>query len=186
MKKIFRSFVLAIALFAGANSLMAQDYIRETDRQTGHPLLHGEITFADLLDETTCAWLGSGAAEYRGNADAIAGIKQLQGNYRFVLFVGTWCEDTQIVLPQFLSVMRQSGIPQSAITMYGVNRTKKALNQEEVRFNITRVPTIIVLNQNREIGRITESVSTSIENDIYAMMAQDQKVLENRKAARGL
>ncbi|MBU3677452.1 MAG: hypothetical protein FGM54_09800, partial [Chitinophagaceae bacterium] len=96
MKTIFRLVALSIGLLAGTNALMAQDYIRETDRQTGHPLLHGEITFADLLDETTCAWLGSGATNYRGDADAIAGIKQLQSNYRFVLFVGTWCEDTQI------------------------------------------------------------------------------------------
>ena len=186
MKKTLQFLLLVATLFTASSQLMAQDYVREMDAQTGHPLLHGQITFADLLDESTCDWLGRGASAYRGNENAIEGIKQLQGNYRFVLFVGTWCEDTQIMLPQFLSVMRQAGIPNSAITLYGVNRSKKALNQEEVRFNISRVPTIIVLHQNREIGRITETVNTSVEEDIYSMMVQDQKVLENRKAARGL
>jgi hypothetical protein len=82
--------------------------------------------------------------------------------------------------------MQQAGIPKSAVLMYGLNRAKKALNQEEVVFEITRVPTIIVLEQNREIGRITETPSISVEQDIAAMMLKDKKVLDNRKAARGL
>lgn len=186
MKKAIYVLMLTIGTLCCGFDGMAQDYIREIDPKTGHPLLRGQITFADLLDESTCSWLGAGASTYKADSRAIEGIQGLGGPYRYVVFAGTWCEDTQILLPQFYAVMKQAGIPSGAVTLFGTNRAKKALNDEELVFEITRVPTIIVLEQNREIGRITESVSTTVEQEIFDMMAKDKKVLDNRKAARGL
>jgi thiol-disulfide isomerase/thioredoxin len=186
MKKTMCFIVLVVASILLGNKAMAQDYIREIDPKTGHPLLRGQIEFADLLHESTCAWLGAGSASYKANTQAIENIQKLGGPYRYIVFAGTWCEDTQILLPQFYALMQQAGIPKSAVLMYGLNRAKKALNQEEVVFDVTRVPTIIVLEQNREIGRITETSSSSVEQDIADMMLKDKKVLDNRKAARGL
>ena len=186
MKKTMCLIVLVMASVLFGNMATAQDYIREKDAQTGHPLLRGQIEFADLLHESTCAWLGAGSALYKANTEAVENIQTLSGPYRYIIFMGTWCEDTQILIPQFYALMQQAGIPKSAVLMYGLNRAKKALNQEEVVFEVTRVPTIIVLEQNREIGRITETPSTSVEQDIADMMLKDKKVLDNRKAARGL
>lgn len=186
MKKAVYLLVLVAGVLWLPNISKGQDYIREIDAKTGHPLLRGQIEFSDLLDESTCGWLKTGSASYKANAQAIEGIQALGGNYRYVIFSGTWCEDTQILLPQFYAVMQQADIPTSAITLFGVNRAKKALNDEELVFDITRVPTIIVLEQNREIGRITESVSTTVEQEIYDMMLKDKQVLDNRKAKRGL
>ena len=186
MKKGIYFLILVMGSLFGGFDTIAQDYIREIDPKTGHPLLRGQITFADLLDESTCSWLSAGASLYKADTKALEGIQGLGGPYRYVVFAGTWCEDTQILLPQFYAVMQQAGIPVSAVTLFGMNRAKKALNDEEQVFEITRVPTIIVLEQNREIGRITETVTTSVEQDIFDMMAKDKKVLDNRKAARGL
>jgi hypothetical protein len=68
--------------------------------------------------------------------------------------------------------------------MYGVNRDKEALNTESKLYNITRVPTIIVMHQYREVGRITESVTSTIEEDILSIIAPDFQKLEQKRLNR--
>jgi hypothetical protein len=65
-----------------------------------------------------------------------------------------------------------------------VNRKKEALNIEHKFYNIERVPTIIVMHQYREVGRIIESVSGSIEEALLNIMLPDAQKLEAKRAAK--
>ena len=56
----------------------------------------------------------------------------------------------------FLNCRKQSGIPDDAITMFGVNRAKTSLGNIAKAFNVTLVPTIIVMKDGKEIGRVVE------------------------------
>lgn len=163
------------------NMLIAQDFVREKDRKDGHPLLRGKLTFNDLLKETTCNWLYEGAQAYNPQTEAINTLNQICKDYRFVVFIGTWCEDTQELLPKLYKTILDAGIAKESIEMYGVNRNKKALKQEEDVYKIERVPTIIVLHQKREIGRITETVKNSIEEDLVQIIKPDY---DEREKAR--
>jgi thiol-disulfide isomerase/thioredoxin len=82
----------------------------------------------------------------RGNA------QQLQ----FVVFGGTWCEDSQFILPRFFKLLEMSGVPDNNITFFGVNRDKKALGHIAEAFGIINVPTIIVMKNGVELGRVVE------------------------------
>ena len=42
------------------------------------------------------------------------------------------------------------------ITLYGVNRSKNSLGNIAKAFNITLVPTIIIMKDGKEIGRVVE------------------------------
>ncbi|GBL35213.1 hypothetical protein EMGBS15_08080 [Filimonas sp.] len=50
---------------------MAQDFVREEDKKTGKVLLRGKITFDNLLQETSCKWLETGAKSYQPNRNAV-------------------------------------------------------------------------------------------------------------------
>lgn len=162
----------------------AQDFVREKDRKTGKVLLHGLITLADLEDEATFSWLGKGMQQYQPKKDVIEGLRKCNSPYKFVVFLGTWCEDSRILIPQLFKVFQLAGIDLNAVEMYGVNRNKEALNIEHKLYNITRVPTIIVMHQFREVGRITEVVNQSIEEDLLAIMEKDYVQLEKKRLAR--
>jgi len=58
------------------------------------------------------------------------------------------------------------------------------LNIETKLYNISRVPTIIVMHQFREVGRITESVTSSIEEDLLSIIAPDFQKLEQKRLNR--
>lgn len=181
MKKIFLSILLVFSL---PLFLTAQNFVKEYDKSTGKPLFRGKIQFNDLLKESTCSWLGESAQSCQPNSMDLQNISDNKENYRFVLFVGTWCGDTKEVLPKFYKTMLESGITQGAIEMYGVNREKHSLKEEDKIYKIERVPTIIVLNQNREVGRIIEMPQTTIEHDIATMIVKDVQDLEEKKIAK--
>ena len=87
-----------------------------------------------------------------------------------VVFLGTWCDDSHELIPKLEKVLQLIQYPQSSLTMFGVDRAKTTTTHDEKQYKITLVPTIIVFDKDREIGRITESVQKSIEADLEAML----------------
>ncbi|HEY6435383.1 MAG TPA: thioredoxin family protein [Ignavibacteriaceae bacterium] len=75
---------------------------------------------------------------------------------QYVVFGGTWCEDTQFILPRFFKLQEMGGVPDNNITFFGVNRDKKALGHIAEAFGIINVPTIIVMKNGIELGRVVE------------------------------
>ena len=162
--------------------MFAQDFVREQDKKTGKPLLRGKITFQNLLKESTCSWLEEGTQAYDPDKAIVEELSTVWKEYRFVIFAGTWCEDTHNLLPKFYKTMLEAGISPYSIEMYGVDRQKRTLQEENKFYKIERIPTIIVMHQKREVGRIIESVKVSIESDLLTIMEKDMKELELQKA----
>jgi len=80
--------------------------------------------------------------------------------------------------------LKAVGFDMNAIEMYGVNRSKEPLNLEHKFYNIINVPTIIVMHQYREVGRIIESVHTTIEEDLLAIIEKDADQIEKKRLER--
>jgi len=173
--------LLGMALVQGA---MAQDFVREIDRKTGKVLLRGKIHFSDIQKESTCSWFNQGADAYQPKPAVIEALKKIAEPYHFVVFAGTWCGDTKDLLPRFYKVLREAGIDQHTVELYGVNRHKEALNIEHSLYNLTNIPTIIIMHQAHEVGRIIESVDSSIEESLLQIMEKDYLDIERRRAER--
>ncbi|HYE54697.1 MAG TPA: thioredoxin family protein, partial [Chitinophagaceae bacterium] len=74
----------------------------------------------------------------------------------FIVFGGTWCDDTKVILPRFYSLADAASIPADHISLIGVDRNKKTLGYLTESLNIINVPTVIVLKDGKEIGRVVE------------------------------
>lgn len=170
-----KTILALLSLTLLSMNMQAQDFIREYDSKTEKPLLRGELSFEDLLAESTCSWLQEGAKEYTPNKETVKQLNALLPKYKIKVFIGTWCEDTQELLPQFFKTLTASSYDLNGLEMYGVNRNKEALNVEHKIYNISRVPTFIIMDRFREVGRITESVNVSIEADLLEILARDMR-----------
>ena len=87
---------------------------------------------------------------------AIQAFQQKKDKIHIVIFGGTWCEDTQNLLPVFYRLADKSGLPDSSITFIGVDRNKQTLDNLSGAFNIINVPTFIVMHDGKEVGRVVE------------------------------
>ncbi|HNF42654.1 MAG TPA: thioredoxin family protein, partial [Ferruginibacter sp.] len=58
--------------------------------------------------------------------------------------------------PKFFKIQEKSGVPDEAVTFFAVNRDKKTLGNICDAFQVNLVPTIIVMKNGKEIGRVVE------------------------------
>jgi hypothetical protein len=88
--------------------------------------------------------------------------------------MGTWCSDTKDLLPKLHKSLVQTGYPMEQLKMYGVDRAKEAKYVEHKLYNAERVPTIVLVRNNMEVGRIVESPTGTIEQNLAAIIRKNR------------
>ena len=172
MKKYQLTFLLFIIVTTG----FAQAQYEATQDLPNHPnvkIIRGLINKYQLQNDTAFKWYGPNQGGYKADTATLNAFERAKGKYQFVVFGGTWCEDTQFILPKFFKLQEQTGFPDEAITMFGVNRAKTSLGNIAKAFNITNVPTFIVMKDGKEIGRVIEYGKTGKwDKEIAALLNQ--------------
>lgn len=102
------------------------------------------------------AWFADNAKGYKPEASALQALKTYKDSINIIAFGGTWCGDTKSILPKFFAFTDAAGFSQDRITLLGVDRNKKTIQHLSEAFGITNVPTIIVMKNGKEIGRVIE------------------------------
>ena len=140
------------------HSAIAQSpYISTKDvNQPEQHILNGIITKYVLQNDSTYKWYNSSQNSYAPAADVVNAMKAATGNKQVIVFGGTWCEDTQFILPKFFKLQEQSSFPDAAISLFAVDRNKKTIGGIADALKIINVPTIIVMKDGKEIGRVVE------------------------------
>ncbi len=167
---ILAAFVFAL-FFVGCSE--SSRYVVEKDTD-GTEIITGEFPKSLLENDRVFPWYVSGYRNYRPDSSALAILHSSAPELHVLVFCGTWCPDTKHELPRFFKVANEAGIPDSLITLYGVDRTKHSADGMTDRFDITNVPTFIFTLHGKEIGRIVERADESIEKDLAAMLRKPQ------------
>lgn len=152
MKQLIKH-IFILALFMRADVGNAQYVVRDS---SGVKIFNGLLQKSDLSQEASFAWMRNNISWYKPNADAVKHLTRLKGKIHLIAFIGTWCEDSQIVLPQLFKLMEAASFPETSLSIIGVERNKKTLSQLSEALNIDKVPTILVMQQGKEVGRIIE------------------------------
>jgi hypothetical protein len=69
-------------------------------------------------------WYTFNQKDYLPDSAVLNVFAEAKDKIKFVIFGGTWCDDTQFILPKFFRIQEMSGIPDAAISFFGVNRSK--------------------------------------------------------------
>lgn len=158
-QRIKRIFLGITILFVVASKADAQAQY-EISQDTKHPeikVLRGIINKYLIQNDTAFTkWYTYNQGIYSPDTATLNVFEHTKGKLHFILFGGTWCEDTQFVLPRFFKLQEMSGISDDMISFFGVNREKRTLGNFAAAFGITNVPTIIVMKEGKEIGRVVE------------------------------
>ena len=153
MKKFALLFLaISIASFMNAQT----PYTTAPDEKTGGIILTGVINKYTLRNHPDFNWYASSQKSYKPSINIVNAFEAAKSSVHFILFGGSWCDDTQFILPKFFKLQELSGFPDSSISFFGVDRDKKTLGNVSAAFQITNVPTIIVMKDGKEIGRVVE------------------------------
>lgn len=124
--------------------------------EKGIKVLRGLITRTDIEKDTSFNWFKKNYNLGKPDATAVAAFKQHINDFQMVVFGGTWCPDTQNLLPQFYKVVDASQYSENNITLVGVDHSKTTLDNLDKSFHIINVPTFIVMKNGKEAGRVIE------------------------------
>jgi thiol-disulfide isomerase/thioredoxin len=170
MKKLFLAAAMLLSASAFAQS---SDYEISKDDENGAVVFKGQLSFEDLKKEPTFEWMAKGAAAYRPSENDISYLQDYLPKYELVVLLGTWCEDSQRLIPELYKILQAAKYPMASLKMYGVNRAKETKNIEHKLYRIERVPTIILFKDHTEVGRIVENVKQTMEGDLVALISND-------------
>ena len=150
MKKIFS---IALALFTGF-VVFAQTEI--TVEPGGTKIIKGFTSQKELATDTSFKWYHPNKQGYTPEKNALEALKANRDSINIIAFGGTWCGDTQSLFPKFFALTDAAGFSADRVTVIGVDRSKKTIQHLTEAFNVTRVPTFIIMKQGKEIGRVVE------------------------------
>jgi thiol-disulfide isomerase/thioredoxin len=179
MKSIYIT-VIAISIFvlAACTPKMATQQTQpvniEIIDKRGNLILLGKSTRERLAQPPFDVWYTKNFEAYTIDSSTANQIKPLLKNKQFLLFMGTWCGDSRREVPRIYKILDYCGVKPSQIQLINLNNSDTAYKQspghEEQGLNIRRVPTLLLLEKQHEVGRMVESPITSLEKDILAIV----------------
>jgi thiol-disulfide isomerase/thioredoxin len=123
--------------------------------------LVGIISKEAITNDTAFAWYQTNLKYFKLDSGTVQTIRAKKDKIHLVLFIGTWCHDSQQLVPKYFETLKAANVDDSHLTIVGTDRSKKTIAGLHDAFHITNVPTIIVLQNGKEIGRIIEYGSTT-------------------------
>lgn len=109
-----------------------------------------------LQTDSTFGWFQENYKAYQPYNAALVTCKQYRDSIQILAFMGTWCDDSHFVIPRLYALASQAELDEKRIVLLGVNRKKETWGDLTKTFGVVNVPTLIVLRDGKEIGRVVE------------------------------
>lgn len=91
-------------------------------------------------------------------------------NIKITIVLATWCSDSKREVPRFYKVLNNAGFNDKFVSVIAVDRNKEADGLITKEMDIERVPTFIIYQNNKEIGRIIETPKRTLEKDLWKIV----------------
>jgi thiol-disulfide isomerase/thioredoxin len=166
---------LIVSIFSCSSKSIPQQPKYTVVADTETVVMKGVLTRNILEKEKAFTWMTENRKYGSADAGAVKIFSQQKDLFTVLIFGGTWCHDSQNILPVFYRLVDKSGFPDNRITLVGVDRQKTAPNNCHTIWNITMVPTFIILQNGKEMGRVVEYGQTgNVEKELANIVAKLQ------------
>ncbi len=174
---LFSMLVIALiaSMFSCSSKSIPQQPKYTVVADTETVVMKGVLTRNILEKEKAFTWMTENRKYGSADAGAVKIFNQQKDLFTVLIFGGTWCHDTQNILPVFYRLLDKSGFPDNRITLVGVDRQKTAPHNWHTTWNITMVPTFIILQNGKEMGRVVEYGKTgNVEKELADIVSKLQ------------
>jgi thiol-disulfide isomerase/thioredoxin len=135
-------------------------------------MLLGEITWEAW--KAGAGWVSYSADDFQPSETKIKEIARFatEKEAAFLIFGGSWCSDTEHQLPMVVKILHLASVSTGNVRIFGVDREKREPTGTAEKWNINKVPTVVILSQGKEIGRIVEYPEAGWEDDILKILSR--------------
>jgi dipeptidyl aminopeptidase/acylaminoacyl peptidase len=143
-------------------------------------VLFGKVTREDFsrgFEEWTAEY-----EAYTADDNVSSSLGERMKDVTVVCVLGTWCGDSRREIPRLWKVLDSAGVPESDLKMFAVGSSTftRAMPippgvfdwSDDLKkwYDVSRVATIILLRNGKEIGRIVEAPEGRLEDDLLAIV----------------
>lgn len=107
---------------------------------------------------------------YRPGIDELNKLKYKLDDITFTVVLGTWCGDSKEQVGRFTKLLYCLKYDINRVSFIAVDREKKAGDIDISTLDISKVPTVIVFRDGKEIGRIVETPTKTFEADLVGIL----------------
>lgn len=162
--------------YISMTSTYAQSAMNTYTADNGQPVIIGKSPRASLLQQPFRVWYQYQYQQYKPDSIILLGLKEQQHQYTMQIFLGTWCGDSRREVPRMLKVLDSCGWDATRLELIFVDgrpeHYKQSPQHEEAGKNILRVPTFIIRKGEKEVGRIIETPTISLEADLWKIIRE--------------
>ena len=88
---------------------------------------------------------------------------------------GTWCHDSKREVPRMLRILDSAGVGTDQISLIGVDTNNAEPKGREKLYNLRNTPTLKLLKNGKEVGRIIERPNVSLEADLIGLTTRSSE-----------
>lgn len=165
MKKLF--IFLTISFFCLTNIFS----------QLGDQLMNemiGKVKIEDFKEEPNKKWFLEEYNNYQINTNILKSLSKKAMKFKVKIYFGSWCSDSRREVPRFIRIMEAANVKAKQLEFHGLDRNKKSPDYQDNKYIIQYVPTFIFYRKGKEIGRIVETPTLTLEKDILKILSQDK------------
>lgn len=109
---------------------------------------------------------------FKPDAELLELIKNKIFDCTVTIVLGSWCHDSHQQVPAFIKILDAVDYNTNYLKIICVDKNKKAGDSDISALNILKVPTFIFYRKNKELGRIVETPTNTLEIDIYNIIKE--------------
>ncbi len=151
-------------------------YNQEKANLEDEQILIGEVNWDGFTHPPYNEWFSANYQAYQVDTASLNEIKPALQDVKMIVFLGTWCSDSQLQIPQFYKMLDflEYDFDKMKVVALEKSESGKLISpqNEEAELEITHVPTFIFLKRGVELGRITEYPNKTIEKDMLEIIVQ--------------
>lgn len=170
-----QNLFLIVVLFFSVNYLSSQSFSWIMDTEKGYEIPVGTGNCEELETGEFYAEMKEAYNDYHPDQLFLKEISEISKSYddlHATIVFGAWCGDSREHLPHFYKVLHESNfLDMDRITLVACDRDKKAGDTDIGNLDIELVPTFIIYDGDRELGRIIETPVKTLEEDIYNILS---------------
>lgn len=106
---------------------------------------------------------------YDATVEQVAGLQAVNKDIELVVLFGTWCHDSVREVPRLLKLVNSANNPNLSVKLVAVSLDKQQPQYIEP-LSLKYTPTIVVVHEGNEIGRIVESPTTTLSDDLMRII----------------
>lgn len=128
--------------------------------------LKGRIQMKQLISDSAYAWFHTGVNKYQANSSMVNYLKTNKDKIQLVALVNTKDDASRKLLTEFYKVMILASVPEESIHLYGADGNGHTGDEVADGYKVKKVPTILVMRDGKEEGRISGMPKESVEQDL--------------------